>query len=64
MVQFIIPQNEGMSELNIDPTKNNLATYEQNLLHHIRMVKTLHTQKNLLTSDASEVETWAAFKGD
>jgi glycine cleavage system H lipoate-binding protein len=63
MAQFIRPQNEDMSELNMDPTKNNLAKYEQSWLCHIRMVQTLHTQKNFFSSDASEVETWAPFKG-
>jgi hypothetical protein len=37
MVQSNRIQTEGMSELNMDPTKNNLAKYEQNRLHHIRM---------------------------
>jgi hypothetical protein len=63
MVQFIRIQTKGRSELNMDPTKNNLAKYEQNWLHHIRRVKILYTQKNFFTSDTSEVETWAAFKG-
>jgi hypothetical protein len=52
---------EGMSKLNKDEIKKNLVKYEQNWLHHIRMVKTLHTQKNF-TTDPSEEETWTAFK--